>query len=321
VTNQGEPGAAPRIGIVGAGRSRQGLGPYLAAAFEEAGCRVTAVAGRNAQSALRAAHSLAEQLGHAVDAAADANALAHDVDALVIASPAEAHGEALDAALAAGVPCLCEKPLVPWRQAHQGHARIDVFRARGILLAENCQWPFVLPALFELHPDLKGWPVRRINMGLSPVGAGFSMVEDSLSHVLSVLQALSPVGEDAEVRGVRQSDAGREAEHNVVSFGVGTADGEVAIELHLARCPEPPRPAWIEVNGRRIDRRIGPGYQISFTAPDGGDVKTPDPLRRLVYRVAALLREPHRESIVALTSAADVRLRLYEAVLRHLASG
>ncbi|MFN9706514.1 MAG: hypothetical protein ACK595_17065, partial [Planctomycetota bacterium] len=54
------PPAAPlRIGIFGAGRSRQGLGAFLARAFEAAGATVAAVAGRAAAGGVRAAGALA----------------------------------------------------------------------------------------------------------------------------------------------------------------------------------------------------------------------------------------------------------------------
>ena len=48
--------------------------------------------------------------------------------------------------------------------------------ARGLLLVENCQWPFVLDTMRALHPDLDGWPaVREIEMGLSPAAGGRAM--------------------------------------------------------------------------------------------------------------------------------------------------
>ena len=314
------PAHPPRIGIVGPGRTQQGLGPYLAAAFEEAGCRVTAVTGRDGPSALRGAKRLAEQLGHPVDAAVDAAALAREVDALVIASPVPSHAKALDAALAAGVPCLCEKPLVGFRAAEAGRARIATFVAKGLLLDENCQWPFVLPALYELFPQLRNEPVRQLALGLSPVGRGPSMVEDSLSHVLSLAQALLPWASEALLADIGQDDASADAERNVVQFALRRGADECAVALHLERCPEPPRPAWVEVDGHRMDRRIGAAYAISFT--DGErEVKTPDPLRQLVYRFHALLTQPHRDRIHTLAALVDTRLRLYADVLRRLRDG
>ncbi|MBX3462334.1 MAG: Gfo/Idh/MocA family oxidoreductase [Planctomycetes bacterium] len=314
------PNAPPRIGIVGPGRTQQGLGPYLAAAFEEAGCRVTAVAGRDAERARRGAADLAALLGHPVAAATDATALARAVDALVIASPVPSHLGALGVALQAGIPCLCEKPLVGWREVEAGRAAIRAFAAKGLLLDENCQWPFVLPTLFDLFPQLRSEPVRRVAMGLSPVGVGPSMVEDSLPHVLSLVQALAPWAGEALLHGIGQDDGAAAAERNVVRFDLRAGDRAVAVELHLARCPEPPRPAWVEVDGHRMDRRIGPGYQIAFTDGDRV-VPTPDPLRQLVYRFAGLLTKPHRDRTHALADLVDTRLRLHADILRHLAAG
>lgn len=311
---------ALRVGILGAGRRRNGLGPFLARAFEAAGARVVAVAGRNADGAARAAGELAEQLGHAVAPCADAAALARAVDLVVVAAPVDAHLAGLDAALAAGVPCLCEKPLVAAAEAAAGLQRIAAFRARGLLLAENCQWPEVLPALFALHPDLRGAGVREVAMGLSPATPGPSMVEDSLSHVLSVVQALVDLPADAVPSAVRQDDGGAAATRNRVTFTLPSVHGPVAVALHLQACAEQPRPAWLQVDGRRIDRRIGAGYRLSFAAPDGREVAVEDPLQRLVYGVRQLLPRAPRERTDALADAIALRLRLHAAVVVGLAA-
>lgn len=279
---------------------------------------MTAVSGRDLEGARRAAAELAVQLAHPVAAAADAFTLARDVDVLVVASPVKAHLDGLDAALAASVPCLCEKPLVDRRDEAAGAARIAAFAARGIVLQENCQWPCVLPALFELHPQLTGVRPRHVAMGLGPAGKGLTMVEDSLSHVLSVVQALGCTGPDTVVSDVRTTDPGPQAERNVVSFSLAGTAGAVAVELHLEHCPQQPRPAWIAVDGLRIDRRIGAGYVQSFVTPDGRARNVGDPLHELVYRFALNLQAKPRERTAAFDPSLDVRLRLYAAILRTL---
>lgn len=311
----------PRIGIVGAGRTRQGLGPYLARWFESAGCRVTAIAGRDAERTRAVAAELAAGLGHAVAVAADTAELARAVDALVVASPVPGHLAGLDAALAAGVPCLCEKPLVAAADRDAGLARIARFRAQGLLLEENCQWPFVLPALWQLHPELVGRPVRTVAMGLGPGWAGPAMVADSLSHVLSVVQALAEIEPDAPPADVRQTDGGPAAARNIVQFRLIGGRGPIDVALHLEHCPQQPRPAWLAVDGARIDRRLGPDYAISFVAADGRTANVQDPLRQLVYGFAANLPRTNRERITALADAVAVRLRLYAGVLDRLAAG
>ena len=318
--------SAPRIGLVGAGRSKNGLGPFLAAACEAAGARVVGVSGRNPARAVEAAEQLVGRLQHAVAAYSSARLLAQHVDALVIASPAEAHAEGLVAALATGVPCLCEKPLVPVDRTADGLALCEAFRRRGLLLAENCQWPQVLPALWQLHPGLQERPVQTVAMGLGPSQAGRAMIEDSISHVLSVVQALVPFGMDTAVAGVRQTDAGERAEQNVVTFRMVEGAREVAVELHLRRCPVQPRPAWLAVNGARIDRRIGPNYEQSFVAANES-VPVSDPLHQLVYAFVAHLTPRNRErspatvASPALHELIAVRLRCQEAIFRGLERG
>lgn len=307
-----------RIGIVGAGRTRQGLGPFLARWFEKSGAVLHGVSGRDPVRNRDAAVSLAEQLRHPVAPYDDADSLARNVDALVVACPVEGHAAALDAALAAGVPCLCEKPFVSWSEPEVGLARVDAFRQRGLLLAENCQWPFALAALDELHPELRGGAVRSLAMRLSPAWPGHVMVEDSLSHVLSLLQALVALPQDARAVDVRQTDAGDAARENVVRFSVVGGIDEVAVELHLQCCPQQPRPAWFAVDGARLDRQLGDNYAISFRSADGRVANVQDPLDALVYGFVANLKANHRERTDALADAIALRIRLYSGVLSEL---
>lgn len=318
----GAPSAVPlRVGILGAGRSRQGLGPFLARAFEAVGATVAAVAGRDEAGGARAASEIAALLGHPVAAAPDALALARRVDVLVVAAPVAGHLAGLDAALAAGVPCLCEKPLVDAADLAAGLQRVAAFRARGLLLVENCQWPEVLPALRALHPMALRTPPRAVAMGLSPAEPGPAMVADSLSHVLSVVQAVADLPADALPTNVRQSDPSPSATANLVAFTVPARGGSVDVELRLQVCPTQPRPAWLAVDGHRIDRRIDPGYRITFVAPDGREVAAEDPLWRLVYGLRQLLPNAPRERTDAIADAVALRLRLYAAVLGALAGG
>jgi Oxidoreductase family, NAD-binding Rossmann fold len=308
----------PRIGIVGASRTRQGLGPYLASALESAGCRVASVSGRSLAGAARAAAELGTRLGHPVGAVAGAAELAREVDALVIAAPVAAHLDGMKAALAAGIPCLCEKPLVDPLDTEAGLRVVHEFRRRGLLLTENCQWPFVLPALHTLYPQLVDRPVRRVAMGLGPGWPGPAMVADSLSHVLSVVQALVPLAESALPTAVRQTDGGALATHNVLRFTLPGPAGAVEVSLEVVHTPNQPRPAWIEVDGCRIDRRLGPDYSHSFVAASGAELMVRDPLHQLVYGFTALLQAPNRERIHALASDLALRLRLYAAIFAEL---
>lgn len=307
----------PTIGILGAGRTRQGLGPFFAKWFAEAGARVTGIAGRDLARTKAAAVAMSEKLGHPVSAFSNAAELAQSVDALVVACPVAGHLSGLDAALRAGVPCLCEKPLVAAHDAELGLQRVASFVAADQILVENCQWPYVLPALDALQPGWRDEPVRTVAMRLSPALPGRAMVEDSLSHMLSLLQAVVPLPINAELRSVVQSNPAADATENVVRMEVAFGIESVAVELHLQCCSQQPRPAWFAVNGVRLDRRLGADYAISFVDEQGRAVNVQDPLGSLVYDFVRKLKDKPIERTHALDAIA-VRIRLYRAVLAQI---
>ncbi|MEU5182597.1 Gfo/Idh/MocA family oxidoreductase [Streptomyces longwoodensis] len=89
------------------------------------GARVAAVADPDTARAEEAAAGIEGVTGHAEAAAA---LDAPGVEAVLIASPGPAHEEALLAALARGLPVLCEKPMVP---ESEGALRVVEAEARG----------------------------------------------------------------------------------------------------------------------------------------------------------------------------------------------
>ena len=309
------------VGLVGAGRSRNGLGPFLASYLEQAGARVVGVAGSSPASAQRAAAALGQRLGHPVAAAADLAALlTAPLDALVIASPAEHHLEALQHALAAGVPVLCEKPLVEPAQHGSGREVAAAFAARGLLLAENCQWPFVLPAFRQLFAARAERPPRSVQLMLSPSGQGRAMVEDSLPHLLSVLQALWPLDAAARITAVHCCELLPHTSQLELRLSLSLPTGDVEATLHLQRCLEQPRPAWLQLDGERMDRRIGADYRIDFVDHDdpARAVAAEDPLRALVSDFVAVLAGSDAGRIAAMTAAVRWRLDAYHQVLAQL---
>ena len=73
-----------------------------------------------------------------------------DIDAVYIATPHAQHGAPVRAALLAGKPVLCEKPLVP--TGAEGRALVALAQARGVFLMEAV-WTRFLPA----YAVLGGW--------------------------------------------------------------------------------------------------------------------------------------------------------------------
>ncbi len=128
-------------GLIGPGR--------IAHRFAEAvqglpGTRLTAVAGGREGSASAFAAQWSRE-GKAVRAHASLHDLLADPDvqALYVATPHTAHGDAVRAALLAGKPVLCEKPLAP--TGSQAQALIDLAHEQGVFLMEAV-WTRFLPA-------------------------------------------------------------------------------------------------------------------------------------------------------------------------------
>ncbi len=306
------------VGLVGAGRSRNGLGPFLAGFLESEGFLVTGVSGRSPERATANASDLGMRLGHAVSAFPSVTALCDsDIQALVICSPTEHHLEALEAAARAGVATLCEKPLVHEDDCDKGARIIELFGASRIPLVENCQWPHVLTAFTELYGPLRPGRSTTVEMGLGPQRRGREMVQGMLPHLLSVIQATGTVDSEAAVDDVLLDDPSLERSRNVLRFRLVGPRKTVDAALHLKICTRTPRPAWLAINGRRMDRRIGADYQMFFAA-NGHEVSISDPTSQLVGRFARLTSERDLTVMEVEREQVRVRLQWYRQILERL---
>jgi hypothetical protein len=307
----------PRCGLVGPARTRNGLGPFLAAFLEQAGAEVVAVAGREPRRTARAAAALGERLGHAVQVADSVATLAArgDLHALVIAAPIEAHLPCLRAALGAGLHVLCEKPLVGLDEHGRVPALLDEFEASRRILRENCLWPMALPALARLYPDLDRQHVRNVEMMLSPAETGLEMLVDSLSHFLSLIQALVPVDHRTRIAALDFSEPPASARRLTLQIALESPFPRLTGTLLLEPGHPSPRPAWFSVDGARVERRIAmPDYGIRFAGADA-EVSVGDPLAAVVYGFVQMLREDDLERARAESLAIRHRARLYQQIL------
>ena len=264
------------------------------------------------------ATSLEGSLGHPVQACDGVAALLDvDLDALIVASPVETHLPALRAALSAGVPVLCEKPLVTPEEHLWVPELMQGFRDRGLLVMESCQWPLLLPALGRLYPARNFQRPHKVAMRLSPSPTGGAMMRDSLSHFLSVLQALAAI--DGDIRIAAQEFRGRGGRDGLdLSLRLEADEIRLHGELLLRQCPQQPRPAWIEADGARTERQIRlPDYLISLTA-GARNVSVDDPLAALVYGFAQLAREADLDRVRFESLVIQNRARLYHQIIEAL---
>jgi hypothetical protein len=251
---------------------------------------VPAFAGASAQHLAETESALGALLGHAVRGYVGARALlageaarGEPLEALIIATPIEAHEEALEAALDASVHVLCEKPLL-WNgagSASRALALVRRFEAAGLGLAINAQWPYTLPGYRALFPALDLARAQRFAMRLSPAGAGASMLPDALPHALSLLQAARPSGTRA-IAGGRIDLRASDASALIVRFVWDPLGAPLDVEIELVRCLEQPRPASYGFDGKIAHRVIRlPAYELVFEG-EGRRVDVEDPMGLLV---------------------------------------
>ena len=295
--------SAPRVGLVGARRRRQGLGPFVARFLREAGALVPCFLVTSRETRAAAVRQLEEHAGAGARGYLELEAMleAERLDALAILSPADTHRAHLEAALSAGLHVLCEKPFVWGEDDLAGvAARITAgFEERGLLLHENCQWPYTLPAFEALYPGSRKEPPREFAMRLQPAARGRPMLGDCLPHVLSLLQALAPG--PAAIEASRFSSVVPDAPEIDVAFDYRTDRARIRVQVALASRPTQPREAGYAIDGRPVRRVVNPeGYRLSFAA-EGRMEPLVDPLGLLVADFVQDLR--------ALSTPGDVRER------------
>lgn len=145
------PSAALRWAVIGPGH----IAARFAAALHSLGddARLALVLGRDAGRAadFAARWSTPGQAPAGVATALGAlQAQRGEIDAVYVATPHAGHAKAVRAALLAGLPVLCEKPLVPNRA--QGEALVALARERGLFLMEAV-WTRYLP----IYAQVAAW--------------------------------------------------------------------------------------------------------------------------------------------------------------------
>jgi predicted dehydrogenase len=303
--------SAPRVGIIGARRVRQGLGPFVVRDLVAAGVEVPCFAVTSASSIGPALREIEKRAAVSPRGYARAEEMldSESLDAVAILSPAESHETYLDAAARRGLAALCEKPLV-WGGSDlvvRAAARVAAFSRRRLLLYENCQWPFALPAFERLHPGALSSPPRRFRMELQPASRGLTALADTLSHPLSLLQALVPG--DRPAIDAFSADLDRTGPLTL-RFDYRSSAHSCAVEVVLRPDATFPRHAAIEIDGRPAARVVAPEtYQLSFAA-SGRIVPMDDPLTSLVADFAARLRTPDEADRISRARHIEQRMRL-----------
>jgi predicted dehydrogenase len=304
---------APRVGIVGARRVRQGLGPFVARDLVAAGAEVPCFSVTSERSIGPALVEIERFAGVSPRGYVDVDRMLEEesIDALAILSPSETHAEHLWRAARRGLAVLCEKPLV-WGTPDLATAASEIaaaFAERDLLLYENCQWPCALPAFERLHPGALAAPPRRFSMELQPASHGLGALGDSLPHPLSLLQVLVP-GDAPAVEEFRAEPHPGPDPRLTLQFRYRSGGRSCDVVVVLWYSDLVPRRAALAIDGRSASRVVIPKtYQLSFAA-SGRTVPIDDPLSILVADFVARLRASDEADRRSRARDIDQRMRL-----------
>ena len=157
----------------------------------------------------------------------------------------------------------------------EGFALVHAFSRERILLTRTASGPLFFP-LCRNCTEFRGRERVTYLARSGPPVPGRLMVQNIISHVLSLAQAVASVDSETRVSRVRLDDPSLFNTPNVLRCHLEGRCIDLEVALYLEIYPEPPRPAWFEIDGARIDRTIGRDIHSHSAAMDG---KSPLPIR------------------------------------------
>lgn len=303
------------VAVIGARRVRQGTGPFLALQAARAGANVAGVLGTRPNSARQAVEWL-EERGLRTAAFVDHEHMLEELlpDVVIVASPLGTHRAWLGASLEVGAHVYCEKPMIA-APAGVALELLEQYAAANLVLAENCQWPQVMPAFKALHPKVDLSAVKSFRMLMAPPMRGLTRWHEVLSHPLSLIQEVMPGPADLE--DVVYQESGPDAIDTRLRFTYRTMDRALACEVMLEDMDIFPRPAEFAFDDALCRRVVEPSdYAITFVdgSEDCTPVVIPDPMESNLR--AFLKRVLHAQEVHS--APLDESLVRRQFLLEHL---
>jgi predicted dehydrogenase len=253
-----------KISIIGAGRTRNGIGEYIGKYFHQQGARVTSVLGTTEKSSLQASSALRK---YGIEAHSytifDEMVKGEKPDVVVIASPSSTHYEYLLKSIDSRLHIFCEKPFV-WDDHAGIRKRVeDIFekaREKRITIAMNSQWPFSLDSYEAMCGKIEIPETNHFFMRMSPLSVGREMIPDSVPHPLSILYCRLGAGEIKRLN----FESGGEGKLDIrFTYLFGTRACDVLIKLVHQNTQ--PREFSYGFNGRIVSRSLDlENYEIYF---------------------------------------------------------
>lgn len=265
------------MSLVGAGRTRNGIGEYIGKYFHKHGARVNSVLATTEKTGVQASSAL-RKYGIEAHPYASFEEMVRGgkPDAVVIASPSLTHYEYLLKCLDSGLHIFCEKPFV-WDDHKDFQKRAeDIFekaREKKITIAMNSQWPFSVDAYEKICGEIRIRETNRFSMRMSPFSPGRVMLPESVPHPLSILYCRLGPG---EIKDLNFESDGEEEMNIRFTYVVGTRACDVLIRLVHQKTP--PREFSYGFNDRIVFRSLDlKNYEIYFHYGDK-KLRIADPL-------------------------------------------
>jgi predicted dehydrogenase len=252
------------ISIIGAGRTRNGIGEHIGKYFHKHGGKVTSVLGSTEKTSLKASSVLRK---HGIEAHPytdfDEMIKTEKPDAVVIASPSSTHYGYLLKSLNSGLHIFCEKPFI-WN-GHKDLRKMveEIFEKalrKKLTIAMNSQWSFSIDAYEAICGKIVIQKSNTFFIKMSPPFPGREMISESVPHALSLLYCLLGAGEIEELH--FESEGEKEMSIRFV-YLFGTEVCEVLIRLTFQETM--PRDFSFGLNDKIVFRSLDPeNYEIYF---------------------------------------------------------
>jgi hypothetical protein len=270
-----------KVSIIGAGRTRNGIGEYIGKYFHQSGGEVTSVLGTTEKTSLQACSALRK---YGIEARPytdfDKMVKAERPAVVAIASPSSTHYEYLLKSIDSGLHVFCEKPFIWDDRTNTPKTVEEIFnkaREKKLTIAMNSQWPFVINDYEKICGKVRIKKKNTFFIKMVPPFPGRAMIPESVPHALSLLYCL--LG-DGEIEDLNFESGGERQMHIRFTYRFGAKACEVIIRL--AYQENQPRDFSFGLNDRIVSRSLDfENYEIYFKYGDK-KMRIMDPLESSV---------------------------------------
>ena len=266
-----------KASIIGAGRTRNGIGEYIGKYFHQHGAKVTSVLGTSEKTTLQASSAL-RKYGIEAHSYTDLDAMvsAEKPDIVVIASPPSTHYDYLLKCLDWGLHIFCEKPFI-WDDHTDIRKKIeDIFekaREKRLTIAMNSQWPFSIDSYEEICGEIRIEERNNFFARMSPSSTGRVMIPESIPHPLSILYCRLGAGE-IEKLNFELDEEGEMSVRFTYLFETRACD----VLIKLGHQKTPPRDFSFGFNGKIVARSLDLNHYEIYFNYGNKKLKIMDPL-------------------------------------------